>query len=458
MSQSSLLERLTRPRRALSVSELNAQIKTLLEGRFLDVWVQGEISNFLRHSSGHWYFTLKDQGASIQCASFRMQNRLIKFSPQDGLTVRARGRVAVYEPRGTYQLQVEFLEPVGAGALQVAFEQLKAKLEAQGLFDEARKRRLPMLPRRIGVVTSPDGAAVRDILRIVKRRNEAIDILVAPVRVQGDGAAREIAEAIETLNRLGLVDVIIVGRGGGSVEDLWCFNEEAVAMAIFNSGVPVISAVGHETDFTIADFVADLRASTPSAAAEMVAAAREEMYGRMKTLSARMAAAARYRIMALRARLSGLRSSRGFQVLPRRIKATSQRIDGRMHSMERLLRTRVQARRMRLRSVVERLNQADVRQALAVKAARLAGLGARLDRVGASVIPREREKLSVAVRGLESLSPLAVLGRGYAIAFSKNGGIIKRAADVSVGDRIRVRVNEGDIACTVTNNRGGEGE
>ena len=440
------------------MSELNAQIKTLLEGRFLDVWVQGEISNFLRHSSGHWYFTLKDQGASVQCASFRMQNRLIKFSPQDGLTVRARGRVAVYEPRGTYQLQVEFLEPVGAGALQVAFEQLKARLEAQGLFDQARKRRLPILPRRIGVVTSPDGAAVRDILRIVKRRNEAIDILVAPVRVQGDGAAREIVDAIEMLNRLGLVDVIIVGRGGGSIEDLWCFNEEAVAMAIFNSVVPVISAVGHETDFTIADFVADLRASTPSAAAEMVAAAREEMYERMKTLTGRMAAAARYRIMALRARLSGLRSSRGFQIVPRRIKATSQRIDSRMHSVERLLRNRVHARRMRLRSAVDRLNRADVRQSLAAKGTRLTRLRARLENAGASIIPREREKLSVAVRGLESLSPLAVLGRGYAIAFNESGGIIKRSADVSPGDRLRVRVNEGDIACRVTNNQGGDGE
>jgi exodeoxyribonuclease VII large subunit len=442
----------------MSVSELNAQIKTLLEGRFLDVWVQGEISNFLRHSSGHWYFTLKDQGASVQCASFRQQNRLIKFSPQDGLTVRARGRIAVYEPRGTYQLQVEFLEPVGAGALQVAFEQLKARLEAQGLFDQARKRRLPILPRRIGVVTSPDGAAVRDILRIVKRRNEAIDILVAPVRVQGDGAAREIVEAIETLNRLGIVDVIIVGRGGGSIEDLWCFNEEAVAMAIFNSAVPVISAVGQETDFTIADFVADLRASTPSAAAEMVAAAREEMYARMKTLTGRMAAAARYRIMALRARLSGLRSSRGFQIVPRRIKATSQRIDGRIHSVERLLRTRVHASRMRLRSVVERLNRADVRQSLAAKGTRLARLRARLESAGASISPRERERLSVAARGLESLSPLAVLGRGYAIAFDESGGVIKRSADVSPGDYIRVRVNEGDIACTVTNNQGGDRE
>jgi exodeoxyribonuclease VII large subunit len=449
MSQSNLLERLTRPRRALSVSELNAQIKTLLEGRFLDVWVQGEISNFVRHSSGHWYFTLKDQVASIQCVSFRMQNRLIRFAPQDGLTVRGRGRLTVYEPKGSYQLQIDILEPVGAGALQIAFEQLKAKLDAEGLFDQARKRRLPILPRRIGVVTSPDGAAVRDILRIVKRRNEAIDILVAPVRVQGEGAAREIADAIETLNVIGVVDVIIVGRGGGSIEDLWCFNEEIVARAIFNSGIPVISAVGHETDFTIADFVADLRASTPSAAAEMVAAVREEMYGRMKSLTGRMASAARFRVMALRARLSTLRSSRAFQVLPKRIKSTSRRLDDRVHSMERLLRARIRGRRMQLRSVAERLREADVRRALAMRASQLARLRARLERAAASIIPREREKLSVAARGLDSLSPLAVLARGYAIAFNERREVIKRAADVRPGDKLGVRVHVGEIVCTV---------
>jgi exodeoxyribonuclease VII large subunit len=455
MSQTGLLDKLTRPRKPISVSELTARIKTLVEGRFLDIWVQGEISNFLRHSSGHWYFTLKDQSASIQCASFRMQNRLIRFVPQDGLTVRARGKITVYEPRGSYQFQIDFLEPVGAGALQVAFEQLKAKLEAEGLFDQARKRRLPILPRRIGVVTSPDGAAVRDILRIVKRRNEAIDILVAPVRVQGEGAAREIVEAIATLNQLGSVDVIIVGRGGGSIEDLWCFNEEMVARAIFNSSVPVISAVGHETDFTIADFVADLRASTPSAAAEMVAAVREEMYHRMKALTGRMAAAARFRIMGLNTRVSTLRSSGAFQILPRRIKATSQRLDGRVHSMERLLRTRIRGRRMRLRSVAERLRQADVRRALAVKGSRLARLRARLERAGASIIPREQEKLSVAARGLDSLSPLAVLARGYAIAFNERREVIKRAADVRPGDNLSVRVHDGEIGCKAVDYRPG---
>src|ERR1051325_5088234 len=273
--QLSFLEQLLKERRALSVSELTAEIKILVENRFVDVWVEGEISNFKRHSSGHWYFSLKDEGATLRCASFRMQNRLIRFTPEDGLSVRARGRLSLYEARGEYQLLVESLEPVGVGALQLAFEQLKRRLDADGLFDIGRKRELPILPRTIGVVTSPTGAALRDIIRVLTRRNEAVNILIAPARVQGEGAAEEIAAAIENLNRQPEVEVIIVGGGGGSIEDLWAFNEERVARAIHASRVPVISAVGHETDFTIADFVADLRASTPSAAAELAGRERE---------------------------------------------------------------------------------------------------------------------------------------------------------------------------------------
>jgi exodeoxyribonuclease VII large subunit len=304
------LEQLMQERRALTVSELTARVKILVEGAFAEVWVEGEVSNFRRHSSGHWYFTLKDEGAMLRCASFRMQNRLIRFTPEDGLTIRAHGRLSLYEARGEYQLIAEYMEPVGVGALQLAFEQLKRRLAAEGLFDIERKRPLPALPRRIGVVTSPTGAAVRDILRILKRRNEAVSILIAPVRVQGDGAATEIAEAIELLNERDDVDVIIVGRGGGSVEDLWCFNEECVARAIFYSRVPVISAVGHETDFTIADFVADLRASTPSAAAEMVASARDELSAKVAGLTEDMGSALRYRLLELRNRVAEAESSR----------------------------------------------------------------------------------------------------------------------------------------------------
>ncbi|HYM00644.1 MAG TPA: exodeoxyribonuclease VII large subunit, partial [Blastocatellia bacterium] len=284
MSRSNILEQLTRPRKPLSVSELALKIKTLMEGRFLDIWVEGEISNLRKQSSGHWYFSLKDDAAMIRCAFFRSQNRLTRFQPTDGMAVKARGRVSTYEERSEYQLLVELLEPSGQGAGQLAFEQLKTKLAAEGLFNQERKRRLPMLPRRIGVVTSSAGAAIRDIIRTLKRRNETVSVLVAPVRVQGAGAAEEIADGIDSLNQFGGIDAIIVGRGGGSIEDLSCFNDERVARAIARSGAPVISAVGHETDFTIADFVADLRASTPSAAAELVASARDEISHKIGTL------------------------------------------------------------------------------------------------------------------------------------------------------------------------------
>src|SRR6185369_7848976 len=285
MSQLSFLEQLMQQRRALSVSELTARLRTVVEREFFDVYVEGELSNFRRHSSGHWYFSLKDDGASLRCASFRMQNRMIRFVPADGLHVIARGRLSIYDARGEYQLIVEHLEPVGAGALQLALEQLKKRLADDGLFSTERKRPLPILPRCIGVVTSPTGAAIRDILRMLKRRNEAVSVMIAPVRVQGDGAASEIARGLRLLNSRTEVDAIIVGRGGGSTEDLSAFNDEAVARAIYKSRVPVISAVGHEMDITIADLVADLRASTPSAAAEMVASARDEMCARVAGLA-----------------------------------------------------------------------------------------------------------------------------------------------------------------------------
>ena len=269
-------------RRPLSVSELTSQVRGALENRFASVWVEGEISNFKAHTSGHWYFTIKDHSAQLRATCFRGVNGRIRFRPSDGLQVRARGRLTVYEPRGEYELCVEGLDPVGAGALRVAFEQLRDRLQAEGLFDEELKRPLPLLPRRVGVVTSPSGAAIRDILQIIARRTRTVHVLLAPARVQGEGAGREIARAIELLNnyhrnalsdgRAGdAVDVIIVGRGGGSSEDLWSFNEEEVARAIRTSAIPVISAVGHETDFTIADFAADLRAATPSVAAGIVA-------------------------------------------------------------------------------------------------------------------------------------------------------------------------------------------
>src|SRR5262245_21169549 len=286
-SSSKLLAALFAESRVFTVSELTERVKDLLEAEFFALHLQGEISNYKRHSSGHWYFTLKDSESQLRAVFFKQWNRLMRFEPENGLEVRVRGRLSLYEPRGEYQIVIETMEPVGVGALQLAFEQQVKRLAAEGLFDEARKRPLPMLPRRVGIVTSPVGAAIRDMLQILERRNRSIDVLITPVRVQGTGAAREIADAIRLLNQHSKksahkVDVIIVGRGGGSIEDLWAFNEEQVARAIYESEIPVISAVGHETDFTIADLVADLRAPTPSAAAEIVAREASDLTNRIE--------------------------------------------------------------------------------------------------------------------------------------------------------------------------------
>ena len=448
MSQMSFLEKLLQEPRAMSVSELTARIKILVEGHFMDVMVEGEVSNFRRHTSGHWYFTLKDGGAMLRCASFRMQNRLIRFTPEDGLSVRAHGRLSLYEARGEYQLLVEFLEPVGVGALQLGFEQLKRRLAAEGLFDIERKRPLPMLPRCVGVVTSPTGAAVRDILRVLGRRNEAVNVLIAPARVQGDGAAAEIARAIELLNEREEVDVIIVGRGGGSIEDLWCFNEEAVARAIFNSRVPVISAVGHETDFTIADFVADLRASTPSAAAEIVTAARDEISARLVGLKETMATAMRYRLLEQRSRVQELRSSRAFDDVHHEISRVAQRFDEAVYAMEAALRQRVKRQRARLHGMALRLRDTDIRRETMERRRALDLLTQRLQSGERVALDGRRERFAIAAGKLHSLSPLAVLGRGYAIAFDEQGRIIKRASDVEPGARLRVRVADGEMDCT----------
>jgi exodeoxyribonuclease VII large subunit len=448
MSQLSFLEQLMQQRRALSVSELTARLRTIVEREFFDVYVEGELSNFRRHSSGHWYFSLKDDGASLRCASFRMQNRMIRFVPEDGLHVIARGRLSIYDVRGEYQLIVEHLEPVGAGALQLALEQLKKRLADDGLFSAERKRPLPILPRCIGVVTSPTGAAIRDILRVLKRRNEAVSVMIAPVRVQGDGAASEIARALRLLNSRKEVDAIIVGRGGGSTEDLSCFNDEAVARAIYNSRVPVISAVGHEMDITIADLVADLRASTPSAAAEMVASARDEMCARVAGLAEDARKAVRYRLLALRGRLADMESRRAFDQVESRIRSFSQRIDDAGYSMESALEAALKARRARHTTLALRLSETDLRRTMVAHRSRLVDLSRKLQGGARSMIDRQNERISLAAGKLDSLSPLGVLARGYAIAFDSQGRVIKRAADVNTGDKVRVRVSDGDMDCT----------
>ena len=314
-------------RRALTVSELTDRIQGVLETEFLDVWVEGEISNLKLATSGHWYFSLKDEQAQVAAVVWRNDTRLVRFRPKDGMRVLARGQLRVYPPRGAYQLSVQVLEPLGKGSLQQAFEELKQKLEQEGLFDPARKRPLPMLPRRIGVVTSPTGAVLRDILRVLRSRYADLEVLVYPARVQGDGAAAEIAQGIRALNRLGGLDVILVARGGGSLEDLWAFNEEGVARAIAASAIPTISAVGHETDFTIADFVADLRAATPSAAAERVVQAKEELQARVRALDERRDGALRLRLARVRARVEAAAAHRVFAAERGRLRTLAQRID-----------------------------------------------------------------------------------------------------------------------------------
>ena len=448
MSQLSFLEQLVQQRRAVSVSELTARLKSVVEREFVDLYVEGEISNFRRHTSGHWYFSLKDEAAALRCATFRMQNRMIRFIPEDGLHVIARGRLSIYDARGEYQLIVEHMEPVGAGALQLALEQLKKRLATDGLFSVERKRPLPILPRCIGVVTSPTGAAVRDILRVLKRRNEAVSVLIAPVRVQGESAGSDIARAVRLLNSRKEVDAIIVGRGGGSTEDLSCFNDEAVARAIYNSRVPVISAVGHETDFTIADLVADLRASTPSAAAEMVAAARDEMCARISGLAEDIRKAVRYRLLTLRRTLSELESSRAFPRVQSRISGFAQRVDDAGYALEWSLGAALKARRASYSALALRLSQADLRRRFVEQRGLLAEFAGRLQANARMVLDERSERVSLAAGKLDSLSPLAVLGRGYAIAFDSQGRVIKRDVDVGSGDRVRVRVSEGEIDCT----------
>jgi len=413
-------------RRVLTVSELTAQLRQLVEERFPAVWVEGEISNFRVYGAGHAYFTLKDEGAQLRAVLFRNRTRRIRFEPADGLHVLAFGSLEVYAQRGEYQLVVELLEPRGLGALQLAFEQLKARLGAEGLFDPARKRPLPRFPRKIGIATSPAGAALRDMLRIIGRRFAGLHIVVAPCRVQGEGAAEEVARAIADLNALGDVDVIIVGRGGGSLEDLWAFNEEVVARAIAASKAPVISAVGHEVDVTIADFVADLRAPTPSAAAELVVREKEAVQAQLEALRARLVRAA----------------ARPLRDLARRVDEAHRRV----------LRAGAGACRRaehRLELLVARLRAAGPRARLAADRHRLERARARLGHALARRLAEARHRLGATVGRLDSLSPLAVLGRGYSLARTADGRIVRSARQVAAGDPLAVLLAEGSLDCRV---------
>lgn len=430
---------------------MSARLRGVLESEFIDLWVEGEISNGRVWNSGHFYFTLKDAGAQVKGVVFRSALRLLKFRPEDGLHVVARGRISVYEPKGEYQLVCEHLEPQGYGPLQLAFEQLKKKLAAEGIFDEARKRPLPALPRRIGIVTSIDGAALRDIVRVLRRRYPNAHLVIAPTRVQGDGAAGDIARALRLVNRIEDVDVIIVGRGGGSLEDLWAFNDEAVARAIAASPVPVISAVGHETDVTIADFAADLRAPTPSAAAELVVRKKDEFQAHIDRLEQRLGGAVRGRHRRMESRLNGLLARPGYAGLPGRLAWRARHVSELSASLSAIAREGLERRRRRIEGLRRGLGQFDPRHRLGrVRATLITGRG-RLDAVMARHLHRLQSRFRATAARLDGLSPLAVLGRGYAVCWDGDRkSVVRDAGSVSPGDPIRVTLERGEIRARVT--------
>jgi exodeoxyribonuclease VII large subunit len=437
-------------RRILTVSQLTAQVRSLLEERFFEIWVEGELSNCKVWNTGHLYFTLKDATAQIKGVMFRSSLRLLRFKPQDGLRVVARGRISVYDPKGEYELVCEHLEPEGLGALQLAFDQLKQRLSAEGLFDPARKRPLPALPRKIGIVTSLDGAAVRDIINVLRRRYANAHLVIRPTRVQGDGAALDIARGLRAIARVKGVDVIVVGRGGGSIEDLWSFNQEVVARAIAGSPVPVISAVGHETDVTIADFVADVRAATPSAAAEMVVARKDEFVVRIDRLVRGVSAAMSARKHRLESRLRGLESRSGFAGMRAHLALRGRHADELTFELRRALQSGLASRErafQRLRLTLERF---DLRRRLAGVRTKLIAGDSRLHATIHKRTHAANARLGACAARLDSLSPLAVLGRGYAVCWNADRTeIIRDAARVEDGARILVTVKQGELTCEV---------
>ena len=439
-------------RSVYSVTALTQEIKLNLERTFYNLWVAGEISNLKQPSSGHYYFTLKDDQSQISAVLFRGSTRHLRFRPQDGMAVLVWGHVTVYEPRGAYQIRVERMEPRGKGSLQLAFEQLKDKLAKEGLFETSRKRPLPLLPQRLGIVTSPSGAALRDLCRILHRRFPNLEVLVYPAQVQGDLAAAEITKGIQVLNRLSeknVIDVIIVARGGGSLEDLWPFNEESMARAIATSAIPVMSAVGHEVDFTIADFVADVRAPTPSAAAEMVVRNKDDFRERVVALERRLASSASYRLRELRSRVDRVSTHQAFGAVLHGIETRSQRVDESVHRARFHVDRCLSRLRQHLQGLSARLSERRVDRRLGEARTRLARLSARLEAAERTRIHRARRAFAEVTSKLDALSPLSVLGRGYSLAWSPQGKLLRSSDEVAVGDAVRVDLARGRLHCRV---------
>lgn len=439
-------------RRPQSVSELNSEIKTALEGRFASVWVEGEISGFMAASSGHWYFKLTDGDSFLKAVCFKGQNYRIRFKPSDGLQVRVRGRITTYEARGQYQLVVESLEPVGEGALLVAFEQIKTRLAAEGLFDEALKRKLPAFPRRIGVITSPTGAALHDILTVLERRARSVSVLLVPTLVQGETAGEQIAKAIALINEYcggclehEKIDVLIVGRGGGSSEDLWAFNHEVVARAIRGSSIPVISAVGHEIDFTIADFVADLRAATPSAAAEIVAQAEAEILNHIDRRENKISDLMNVRMLNARHELQSLATSRVFSDFPARVSGLRFRVDQAEFQSKIAKDLRLRKATDQLNAIATRLSPIGLSAKVAENRKRLALLEHRSETAASELTEARHRNLETTMAKLDALSPLSVLTRGYSITQKASGEIVRDAHQTSAGERLNIRLSNGKL-------------
>ena len=445
---------LAEERDVFSVSSLNREARRLIEGKFGVIWVEGELSNLARPSSGHLYWSLKDDNAQVRCAMFRQSNRLLKFSPENGQQVLARGRVSLYEAKGEFQLILDYLEPIGEGLLRRRFEELKRKLAAEGLFAPERKKPLPVLPRRIGVITSPSGAAVRDVVTILRRRFPAVPVLIYPTAVQGERAAAEIARTLELADRRGDCDLLILTRGGGSLEDLWSFNEEVVARALNAMATPVISGVGHEVDFTIADYVADVRAPTPSGAAELAVPEQAEWLDSVSLFARRLSRAAAQQLAGVRGLLDGLahrlnRSHPGIQ-----LRESNQRLDDLEFRLGLSWQRLLGERRSRLAELTAALRGATPRRQLAGLNERCRWSSRGLERAMVELVGHRQARLELAARALQAVSPLATLDRGYAIVSSQeDGGVVTDAATVASGASIEVRLARGELSATVDESR-----
>ncbi|WP_196210571.1 exodeoxyribonuclease VII large subunit [Citrobacter sp. Res13-Sevr-PEB04-36] len=432
-----------------TVSRLNQTVRLLLEQEMGQVWISGEISNFTQPSSGHWYFTLKDDTAQVRCAMFRNSNRRVTFRPQHGQQVLVRANITLYEPRGDYQIIVESMQPAGEGLLQQKYEQLKAKLQAEGLFDQQFKQSLPTPAHCVGVITSKSGAALHDILQVLKRRDPSLPVVIYPTAVQGDDAPGQIVRAIELANRRNECDVLIVGRGGGSLEDLWSFNDERVARAIFASRIPVVSAVGHETDVTIADFVGDLRAPTPSAAAEIVSRNQQELLRQIQSVQQRLGMAMDY-YLANRSRRFTQTFHRLQQQHPQLRLARQQTTLERLHQrMNFALENQIKQANQRQQRMLQRLNQQNPQPRIYRAQTRIQQLEFRLSENIRARLSEQRERFGNAVTHLEAVSPLATLARGYSVSTNTGGGVVKKIKQVKAGDVITTRLEDGWVESEV---------